>query len=323
MDRRAYMGAFTALFLATAAGAVAAKEEYPSKPVKIVVGFQAGGPTDVVARLLAKALQDELKGTFIVENKPGATSNIASEMVATAPADGYTLLLAAAPMTMNKFVYPKQKFDPLKSFVPISKVSSAPGVFAINLKLPIKNFKEFAAYAKASPGAVSYGTTGAGGTQHMATLRLEQLSGLKMLHVPYSGGSGVLNDLIAGVVDAAFMTSTGAMSNLEAGKVRPLAVAGPVRLPGLPDVPTFAELGLPGMVSDSWNALLAPAGTPQAIIDKLAAATVKATRSPEFKKILIPQGAVLIGNTPAEFKSELEAEVAHWTEQFKKIQIEK
>lgn len=317
------MGAFTALFLATAAGAVAAKEEYPSKPVKIVVGFQAGGPTDVVARLLAKALQDELKGTFIVENKPGATSNIASEMVATAPADGYTLLLAAAPMTMNRFVYPKQKFDPLKSFVPISKISSAPGVFAINPKLPIKNFKEFAAYAKASPGAVSYGTTGAGGTQHMATLRLEQLSGLKMLHVPYSGGSGVLNDLIAGVVDAAFMTSTGAMSNLEAGKVRPLAVAGPVRLPGIPDVPTFAELGLPGMVSDSWNALLAPAGTPQAIIDKLAAATVKATKSAEFKKILIPQGAVLIGNTPAEFKSELEAEVAHWTEQFKKIQIEK
>ena len=323
MDRRICLGAAAALLLATAAGTAAAADEYPSKPVKIVVGFQAGGPTDVVARLVAKALQDELKGAFVVENKPGATSNIASEMVAAAPADGYTLLLAAAPMTMNKFVYPKQKFDPLKSFAPVSKVSSAPGVFAVSPKLPVKTFKEFSALAKSQPGQLSYGTTGAGGTQHMATLRLEQLSGLKMLHVPYSGGSGVLNDLIAGVVDAAFMTSTGAMPNLEAGKVRPLAVAGPVRLPGLPEVPTFAELGMPGMVSDSWNGLLAPAGTPQAIIDKLAAATIKATQSAEFKKTLIPQGAVLIGNTPAQFKAELQTEVAHWDEQFKKFKVEK
>ena len=157
----------------------------------------------------------------------------------------------------------------------------------------------------------------------MATLRLEQLTGIKMLHVPYSGGSGVLNDLIAGVVDVAFMTSTGAMPNLEAGKVRPLAVAGPVRLPGLPQVPTFAELGLPGMVSDSWNGLLAPAGTPQPIIDKLSAAVMKAVKSKEFKDVLIPQGAVLIGNTSSAFKAELQTEVSHWAEQFKKFKIEK
>ena len=307
--------------LAIGTGAAAA-DKYPSKPVKIVVGFQAGGPTDVVARLVAKALQDELKGAFVVENKPGATSNIASETVAAAQPDGYTLLLAAAPLTMNKFVFPKQKFDPLRSFEPISKISSAPGVLAVSPKMPVKTYKEFEELAKKKPNALSYGTTGAGGTQHMATMRLEQLTGIDMLHVPYSGGSGVLNDLIAGVVDSAFMTSTGAMPNLQAGKVIPLAIAGPVRLPGLPNVPTFAELGLPGMVSDSWNGLLAPAGTPQPVIDQLARVIAKAVQSKEFKDTLIPQGAVLIGNSPSEFKSQLQAEVVHWAEQFKKVKLD-
>lgn len=323
MQRRTWIATAAALTsLAFAGGAVAA-DNYPSKPVKIIVGFQAGGPTDVVARLAAKALQDELKGTFIVENKPGATSNIASETVAAAPADGYTLLLAAAPLTMNKFVFAKQKFDPLKSFEPVSKISSAPGVLAVSPKLNVKTFKELQALAKSKPGELSYGTTGAGGTQHMATLRLEQLAGIDMLHVPYSGGSGVLNDLIAGVIDVAFMTSTGAMPNLEAGKVRSLGVAGPVRLPGLPNVATFTELGLPGMVSDSWNGLLAPAGTPKPIVDKLAAAMAKAVKTKEFKDTLVPQGAVLIGNSPSVFKAELRAEVAHWAEQFAKIKIDK
>ena len=323
MQRRTWMTAAAVWGGLVLGNTALASDVYPSKPVKIIVGFQAGGPTDVVARLVAKALQDELKGSFVVENKPGATSNIASEMVAAAAPDGYTLLLAAAPLTMNQFVFPKQKFDALRSFEPISKVSSAPGVLAVTNKLNITSYKELEALAKQKPGSLSYGTTGAGGTQHMATLRLEQLAGIQMLHVPYSGGSGVLNDLIAGVVDVAFMTSTGAMPNLEAGKVRPLAIAGPVRLPGLPNVPTFAELGLPGMVSDSWNGLLAPAGTPQPIIDKLAAAVMKAVKSKEFKDALIPQGAVLIGNSPSEFRAQMQTEVAHWSEQFKKIKIEK
>ncbi|MEG0224288.1 MAG: tripartite tricarboxylate transporter substrate binding protein [Comamonas sp.] len=322
MQRLTAITALLALAGLAIGNGAAAADKYPSKPVKIVVGFQAGGPTDVVARLVAKALQDELKGAFVVENKPGATSNIASETVAAAQPDGYTLLLAAAPLTMNKFVFPKQKFDPLKSFEPVSKISSAPGVLAVSPKMPVKTYKEFEELAKKKPNALSYGTTGAGGTQHMATMRLEQLTGIDMLHVPYSGGSGVLNDLIAGVVDSAFMTSTGAMPNLQAGKVIPLAIAGPVRLPGLPNVPTFAELGLPGMVSDSWNGLLAPAGTPQPVIDQLARAIAKAVQSKEFKDTLIPQGAVLIGNSPSEFKSQLQAEVVHWSEQFKKVKLD-
>ncbi|MCD2513244.1 Bug family tripartite tricarboxylate transporter substrate binding protein [Comamonas endophytica] len=323
MQARTWIKTAAAIAAVALCGSAAASDNYPSKPVRIIVGFQAGGPTDVVARLVAKALQDELKSAFVVENKVGATSNIASEMVAAAKPDGYTLLLAAAPLTMNKFVFPKQKFDPLASFEPVSKVSSAPGVLAASPKLNVRSYKEFEELVKKKPGELSYGTTGAGGTQHMATLRLEQLTGMRMLHVPYSGSSGVLNDLIAGVVDVAFMTSTGAMPNLEAGRVRPLAVAGPVRLPGLPSVPTFAEIGMPGMVSDSWNGLLAPAGTPKPIVDRLAAVVVKAVKSKEFQDTLIPQGAVLIGNSPAEFKAELQTEVVHWAEQFKKIRIEK
>jgi tripartite-type tricarboxylate transporter receptor subunit TctC len=322
MNRRTCINIIAATVLVATSGSTWA-ETYPSKPVRIIVGFQAGGPTDVVARLVAKALQSELNGTFIVENRPGATSNIASEAVASAAPDGYTLLLAAAPLAMNKYIFPQQKFDPLKSFEPISKVSSAPGVFAVSPQLPVKDIQEFLALAKKKPNDLTYGTTGAGGTQHMATLRLEQLTGIQMLHIPYSGGAATLNDLIAGVIDSAFMTSTGAMPHLEAGRVRPLAVAGPQRLPGIPDVPTFTEVGIPDMVSDSWNALLAPAGTPQPIIDKLATVIAQATQSEEFKRTLIPQGAVLIGNTPAQFKQELETEVAHWGEQFKKFNVEK
>lgn len=298
-------------------------DNYPSRPVRIVVGFQAGGPTDVVARLVAKALQGELKTGFVVENRPGATSNIASEIVAAAPADGYTLLMAAAPLTMNKFVYPNQKFDPLTSFAPISKVSSAPGVLAVSPQLEAKSWQDFEKLARARPGGMTYGSTGAGGTQHMATLRLEQLTGLRMVHVPYGGSAGVINDLMAGVTDVAFMTATGAMPTLEAGKVRPIAVAGPTRLASLPDVPTFAELGQPKMVSDSWNALLAPAGTPRPIIDKLAAVVAGAVQTRAFKDALLPQGAILIGSSPDTFRAELEAEVVHWAEQFKNVRIEK
>lgn len=320
---RKWMSAAMACAGVIAAAPAAADEAYPARPVRIVVGFQAGGPTDVVARLVAKALQEELKGAFVVENKPGATSNIASETVAAATPDGYTLLIAASPLVMNKFSYPHQKFDPIQSFAPISKVSYAPGVLAVTNGMPATNFQEFVALAKKDPGALNYGSTGVGGTQHMATLRLERLAGIQMTHIPYSGGAGAMNDLIAGNIDVAFMTATGAMANLAGGKVRPLAVAGPVRLPELPDVPTFTEVGLPDMKSDSWNALLAPAGTPKPIIDKLAAAVAKAVKTPEFTNILQPQGAMLIGNTPEEFGAELQAEVAYWDEQFKHVKLER
>lgn len=300
----------------------AADPAYPSKPVRIIVGYSAGGPTDAVARMVAAHLQTKLGQPFVVDNRAGAGSNIASEAVAAAAPDGYTLLVAAAPLTMNSHVYKNLKFDAARSFEPISKLSSAPGVLAVRPGLGAASVKELVALAKKEPGKLTYGTTGLGGSQHMATELFQRLAGVKLTHIPYKGASNVMTDLIAGHVDMALMTATGAMPHLQAGKVKPLAVAGPQRLSGLPDVPTFAEAGYPAMISDSWNGLLAPAGTPAAIVQKLHAAAVEALQVPEIRSKLESQGAIVIGSSPAEFRADIQREVAHWAEQFKAIKIE-
>lgn len=322
MNRRNLsLAACAALTLGLTTGAMA-DAAYPSKPVRIIVGYSAGGPTDAVARMVAAHLQTRLGQPFIVDNRPGAGSNIASEAVAAAPADGYTLLMAAAPLTMNGYVYKKLKFDAVKSFTPISKLTSSPGVLAVRPDMAVGSVKELIALAKKEPGKLTYGTTGLGGSQHMATELFQRLAGIQLTHIPYKGASNVMTDLIAGHVDMAFMTASGAMPHLLAGKVKPLAVAGPQRLSGLPDVPTFAQAGLPAMISDSWNGLLAPAGTPAAIVNKLHAAAVEALQLPEIKAKLESQGAIVIGNSPEEFRNDIQREVAHWAEQFKTIKID-
>jgi tripartite-type tricarboxylate transporter receptor subunit TctC len=249
-------------------------------------------------------------------------SNIASEAVAAAPADGYTLLVAAAPITMNSNVYKNQKYNVEKSFEPISKLSSAPGVLAVRADLGVNTVAELIELAKKSGGKLTYGSTGLGGSQHMAGEQLQRLSGIQLMHVPYKGASAALNDLMAGHIDMAFMTATSAMPNLQAGKVKAIAIAGPKRLSGLPKVPTFPESGLPGMVSDSWNGLLAPAGTPPAIIKKLHEAAVAALNAPDVREKLESQGGIVIANTPDEFKTEIRQEVGEWTAQFKHIKID-
>src|SRR6218665_3864228 len=210
MQRRHFL---LAAMAPLAFGSAAAAPAYPGRPVRIIVGYSAGGPTDQVARMVAAQLQERFGQAFIVENRPGVGSNIASEAVAAAPADGHTPLLAAAPITMNHFVYQGQKFDAEKSFDPISKLSSAPGVLAVRPGLAVNTVAELIALAKSS-GGISYGSTGLGGSQHMAAELLQRLTGMALTHVPYKGASGVLSDLIAGHIDMAFMTATSAMPNL-------------------------------------------------------------------------------------------------------------
>ena len=322
MYRRHFSIAAIASLALGLAATVLADPTFPAKPVRILVGYSAGGPTDTVARLMAAKMQEKLGQPFIVENRAGVGSNIASEAVAAAPADGYTLLVAAAPITMNSNVYKNQKYNVEKSFDPISKLSSAPSVLAVRANLGVNSVAELIEMAKKTGGNLSYGSTGLGGSQHMAGELLQRLAGIQLKHVPYKGASGALNDLIAGHIDMAFMTATSAMPNLQAGKVKALAIAGPKRLTGLPKVPTFPEMGLPGMVADSWNGLLAPVGTPPSIIKKLHEAAVAALNSPDVREKLESQGGIVIANTPDEFKTEIKQEVGEWATQFKQIKIE-
>lgn len=322
MKRRNFFIVAIASFTVSLSVPAVADPTYPNKPVRIIVGYSPGGPTDTVARMMAAKLQVKFGQSFIVENRAGVGSNIASEAVAAAPADGYTLLVAAAPITMNSFVYKNQKFNVEKNFAPISKLSSAPGVLAVRAELGVNSVAELIELAKKNGGKLTYGSTGLGGSQHMAGELLQRLAGIQLLHVPFKGASAALNDLIAGHIDMAFMTATSAMPNLQAGKVKPLAIAGPKRLTGLPKVPTFAEVGLPGMVSDSWNGLLAPAGTSPSIIKKLHEAAVEAMQMPDIKDKLESQGALIIANSPEEFKTEIQQEVNDWATQFKQTKID-
>lgn len=322
LSRRRLLGALaSASAAALAVPAVQAQDNYPSKPVRIVVGYQAGGPTDIVARLLATKLQAALGQSFVVDNKPGAGSNIASGEVAAAAPDGYTLLLAAAPITMTRFLYKGLKWDVQKSFEPVSLVMSAPAVLAVAPGVPVANLRELIALAKKEPGKLTFGSSGSGGSQHLAGEMFKQRAGIDLVHVPYKGAAGALNDLIAGHVTMAFMTSVSALPHLQAGKVKPIGVAAASRLPTLPDVPTISEAGLPGFESDSWNGLFAPAGTPQAIVQLLQRETARAVASAEMREKLVPQGAVLVGNTPAEFRTYIGKEVEHWDKLFKTIDV--
>ena len=275
---------------------------YPNAPIRIVVGFSAGGPTDLAARLIAAKLQTAFGQPVLVENKPGAGSNLASEIVARAAPDGYTLLMAAAPLAINGHLYKNLKYDVLRSYEPISQVMSAPTILAVHPE-SAKNMAELIAMAKKTPGKLSFSSSGTGGTQHLAGELLQQKAGIELIHIPYKGASPALNDLMGKQVSMGFMTSLSSVPFFKEGKLRALAVASPQRLPQLPDVPTMAEAGLAGVEIDSWSGLLAPARTPPEIIDKLQREISKALAAPDLSEKLVSQGAVIVSSTPAEFRA--------------------
>lgn len=283
--------------------------QYPMKPVKILVGYQAGGPTDTTARLLAAKLQMELGQAFIVENKPGAGSNIASEALAASPADGYTLMVAAAQMTWNSALYPNLKYDPIKSFAPISKVMSSPALLAVNPKVPVKTVSELIAYARKEPGRLTFASSGSGTVPHLSGELFKVSTGTQMTHVPYRGAGPALNDLLGGQVDISFVTALTVVKLVKDGKLRALAAVASHRLPQLPDVPTLKEAGVSGVDVESWNGLFAPAGTPPAVIQKLSDAVIKIMKEPDVKKVFEDQAATPIGNSAAAFSAEVQAEV--------------
>lgn len=283
--------------------------DYPTKPVKILVGYQAGGPTDLTARLIATKLQTALGQAFVVDNKPGAGSNIASEQAASSSPDGHTLLVAASQMTWNSALYKNVKYDPVRSFVPISKIMSSPAVLVVNPSLPIKSVADLVSIAKKEPNKISFASSGNGTVPHLSGELFKSAAGVQMTHVPYKGAGPALTDLLGGQVDASFMTALSALQYVKDGKLRALAVVSSERLAQLPNVPTLKESGISGVDVESWNGLFAPAGTPPAIVQKLSDAVVRIMKEPDVRKVFIDQAATPVGNSASEFGTEVRAEV--------------
>lgn len=309
--KRALFG-LTALATAISAPVSYAQTKYPERPIKLIVPFAAGGPTDLVGRLMAHGMEKELGQNIIVENKPGGGSNIGSELVARARPDGYTLLLGTIANATNMSIYNNLSYDTERDLVAITQFMSSPSVLVVNLSIPVKDLNELIAYAKANPGKLSFASSGAGGSPHLAGEMLKLRTGIDLLHVPYKGASPALNDVLGGNVSMGFMTAAGALPSINAGKLRPIAVAGLKRLPQLPDVPTMAEAGIADFEVSSWNGLFAPLGTPPEILQKLAAAALKVINQPEMQKTFESHASVGVGGTPEQFKEYVRAEILKW-----------
>lgn len=300
--------------LAAALAVPAAAQTYPAHPVRVIVGFTPSGGVDINARMLAPKLAEYLGQPFVVENRPGAGTNIANELVAKSPADGYTLLMTTAALAINMSLYSKLPFDALRDFVPISVFSESPNVLVVNAKLPAGSVKELIELARRSPGKLNYSSAGVGTTQHLSAELLKLLSKTYIVHIPYRGTSPSLTGLIAGEVDFSFANIPAIQGHVHSGRLRALATTGAKRDPQLPGVPTMKEAGVDGLAVTVWYGLLAPAGTPRDIVQGLAAAVQRATRDPELRKRMLEQGADPVGSSPEEFGKLLREEVARWAE---------
>ena len=296
------------LLVATAALA----ETYPSRPVRIIVPTPAGGPVDVMARLIANALPAQLGQNVFVENKPGAGNTIGSKLVAQADPDGYTLMVSAASgLIMSPMIIKNAGYD-AASFAPVALIAETPQVLVINPQLPFKSVAELVAYAKANPGKLNYSTGGIGTLPHLNAELFKSVSGADIVHVPYKGGGPSLTGVVAGEVQMTFDTLATSLQLIRADKLRALAIVGPQRAPDLPDVPAMPEIGYPAVTSGAWTALLAPKATPPEIVAKLNAAVNAALKTDALKTALEKIGAQPRGGTPADLAAHLARETAKW-----------
>lgn len=287
-------------------------QEYPSRPVTVVVPFPPGAVTDILTRLVAEGLRVEFRQTVLVDNRSGAAGTLGSAYVAKAKPDGYTLLsTVGSPLTTNMFLQKNYPFDPLKELEPISQITESALVLAVHPSLPVHSVEELIEYARKNPGKLSYGTSGVGSVHHIAGETLKRETGIDMVHVPYRGGEPVAQALIANFVPVAFATVPTLIEFSKAGLVRIIATTRSKPLPDLPDVPPISRV-LPGFESVSWVGLFAPGGTPQPIVRTLNAAIVKAVNTPEIAEKMRATGNLIVGSTAEEFGSELRSEIEKW-----------
>ena len=306
------MKALLALLLGVSVFSATA-QTYPARSVRMLVGFPPGGGTDIMARVLAPQLQQQLGQPFVVENRPGATTNIAGDLAAKAAPDGYTLLFTTSALAINMSLYKNLPFDALRDFTPISVFAESPNLLVAHTSAGA-NVKELVDQAKAKPGAMNYSSAGAGTSQHMAGELFKVRTGSSITHVPYKGTAASLTAVIAGEVHFSFANVPAIIGHVRNNRLRALAVAGPKRSDLMPDVPTMQEAGVSGVEVPVWYALLGPANLPRDVVKTLNDATVRAARSPELRQKLADQGAEAVGNSPEEFGKLLREEVAKWAE---------
>ena len=309
-----------AVLAATCIRGVAA-QRYPDHPIRFVVGFSAGGNSDIVARLLGQKVSQYVGQPVIVDNRPGAASNIAAEIVAKAPPDGYTILLGSISLATNATLYTKLNYDALRDLAAVTQLSVNPYMLVIHPSLPVKNVKELIALAKAKPGYLSYASAGSGSGAHLFAELFRDMAGINIVHVPYKGSPPATTDVVSGHVPMQFDNVITALPLAKTGKLRPLAVTTVKRLSIAPDVPTIAETGVPDYNANSWFGVFAPASTPKDVVAKLHAEFVKALQTQELRERLLVLGNDPVGSTPEEYSKFFRAEVAKWASVIKKVGV--
>jgi tripartite-type tricarboxylate transporter receptor subunit TctC len=311
--------AFAGAVIASPSAAMA--DDYPARPVKIIVPFGAGGPTDVYTRAIAEELRKSLHQPFVMENRPGAGTTIGTDVVAKAPPDGYTLLMVSGTQTVNETLYAHKPYQLMRDLVPVAPLIDTDLVLVVHPSVPAKTVGELLALARAKPGTLNYGSSGPGSNYHMAGELLKNLTGVDIVHVPYKGSTGARNDILGGQIQILFDSVPTMAPQIKAGLVRALGTSGKTRSPILPDVPTMAEAGVPGFNATLWVGFMAPAGTPKPIVDKLHDEITRILRRPDIKQAWEKTGATPIVMTQPEFKTFMDVQVAKWAEVIKTNRI--
>jgi len=312
-----------ALALTLVSAAAAPADDYPTRPIRLIVPFAAGGAADSVARIIGKRVGDALGQTFVIEDRGGGGGIIGTELVKNADADGYTLLLGqSGPISINPGIYPKLSYDPEKDFVPITMTTSYPYIVVVNPSLGVKTLQELVALAKSRPGQLNYGTAGVGASNHLVTELFDSRAGIKMTHIPYRGTSPAVADLIAGQVQVVFADPVSALSQVNAGSLIAIAVTSKERAPVAPDVPTISESGYPGFDAIAWHGIMAPAGTPPAIVGRLNTEIVKALKDPQTAKLIEAQSIQVVGNSPEAFAGFIKQDIAVWKDVARQAKVE-
>jgi len=312
-----------ALALTLVSAAAAPADDYPTRPIRLIVPFAAGGAADSVARIIGKRVGDALGQTFVIEDRGGGGGIIGTELVKNADADGYTLLLGqSGPISINPGIYPKLSYDPEKDFVPITMTTSYPYIVVVNPSLGVKTLQELVALAKSRPGQLNYGTAGVGASNHLVTELFDSRAGIKMTHIPYRGTSPAVADLIAGQVQVVFADPVSALSQVNAGSLIAIAVTSKERAPVAPDVPTISESGYPGFDAIAWHGIMAPAGTPPAIVGRLNTEIVKALKDPQTAKLIEAQSIQVVGNSSEAFAGFIKQDIAVWKDVARQAKVE-